>query len=112
MTAELSPVVFQRILKMQRNELTHSIIYKDIAKRQKYEANGSTLLQFSHCENCHCNIWKTYTDRDAKPRRSVILLARALSLIAGFTFTLKYLEKRETVSLKDLQIIEKEIPKA
>ena len=47
------------IKKMQQNELTESVIYKEIARFAKGEENKKTLRRLSREESAHYEIWNT-----------------------------------------------------
>ena len=61
MKKELSKKAFDIIKKMQQNELTESVIYREIAKFAKGEENKKTLLRLADEEKAHYEIWKNYT---------------------------------------------------
>lgn len=107
---QLSTGVYKRILKFQRDEITGSIIYEHIAKRQKNETNRLALLEIAQAERNHYQVWKTYTGRDIAPNRFKIALFRLIGRLLGDTFTIKFLEQGEDFGIKELAAIEKEIP--
>ncbi len=112
MEQSLSPVLYKRILKMQRDEITGNLLYAYIAGRQKDENNKAALLELAEAELNHHDVWKDYTGKDVKPRRLEIAFYKILSRVLGDTFTIKYLEKRENFGVEDLRRIEEEIPEA
>lgn len=112
MDNQLSPAVYKRILKFQRDEITGSILYKAIAERQKDESNKAALLEISDAEHDHYEIWKGYTGKELKPNRRKVFFGKLVSRLLGDTFTIKFLEKGEDFGIRDLESIEKEIPEA
>ena len=102
----------QRLLRMQRDELTGSILYEKIAARQKNEQNRQAFLEISRAERGHYETWKAYTGEDAAPRRLKIALFSLLSRVLGITFTIKLFEKGEDFGLRDLRELEHELPEA
>lgn len=112
MENKLSPAVYKRILKFQRDEITGSILYKAIAERQKDESNKAALLEISDAEHDHYEIWKGYTGKELKPNRRKVFFGKLVSRLLGDTFTIKFLEKGEDFGIRDLESIEKEIPEA
>lgn len=112
MENQLSPAVYKRILKFQRDEITGSILYKAIAERQKDESNKAALLEISDAEHDHYEIWKGYTGKELKPNRRKVFFGKLVSRLLGDTFTIKFLEKGEDFGIRDLESIEKEIPEA
>lgn len=112
MENQLSPAVYKRILKFQRDEITGSTLYKAIAERQKDESNKAALLEISDAEHDHYEIWKGYTGKELKPNRRKVFFGKLVSRLLGDTFTIKFLEKGEDFGIRDLESIEKEIPEA
>ena len=106
MTAELTG----KLLKMQRDELTGSILYGKIAARLKDGTNKRAFEEISRAERGHYETWRAYTGRDVAPDRTKIALFSLLSRLLGITFTIKFFEKGEDVGLSDLRAIEQELP--
>lgn len=112
MERPLTPAVHQRILRMQRDEVTGSILYTYIAKRQKEASNKAALLEIAAQERNHYEVWKGYTGRAIRPSSLKLAFFKLLSRLAGDTFTIKLLEKGEDFSIEDLRAIEAEISEA
>lgn len=110
MESNLSPKIYKQILKFQKEEINGSLLYERIAKRQKDEKNKTALMEIAKEERSHYETWKKYTGRDVKPDRLKIYFFSFLSLVLGFTFTIKYFEKGENVGIEELHHFEKEIP--
>lgn len=91
----------------QRSEITEHHIYKKLAAREKGK-NKKTLLHISADELKHYNIWKKISKKNVKPDKFKISIYSLLSRIAGITFAMKLMEKRETVAYKTVS--KKEIP--
>lgn len=109
---QLSPAVYKRILHFQEDEITGSILYEYIAKRQKNDDNKAVLLEIAREERRHYEIWKAYTGREVAPNRVKIALLRMTSFILGDTFTIKFFEAAENFSINELEAIVQEIPEA
>ena len=112
MEQTITPALRERLLRMQRDELTGSILYGRIAARQKDENNTHAFEEISRAERGHYEVWRGYTDRDVAPDRKKIALFSVLSRILGITFTIKFFEKGEDIGLRDLRAIEEELPEA
>ena len=95
MKKELSKKAFDIIKKMQQNELTESVIYREIAKFAKGEENKKTLLRLADEEKAHYEIWKNYTGIEMKPQKGKIFKFKMLARIFGFTFAIKLMENGE-----------------
>ena len=100
------------IKKMQQNELTESIIYKEIAQFAKGDENKRTLLRLSQEENAHYEIWKSYTGLELKPEKFKIFKYKWIARILGFTFAVKLMENGELNAQKEYNYIQKEIPES
>ena len=97
------------IKKMQQNELTESVIYREIAKFAKGEENKKTLIRLADEEKNHYEIWKSYTDIEMKPQKAKILKYKWIARIFGFTFAVKLMENGEEIAQKEYAIIAEEV---
>lgn len=109
MTKELSKKALAIITKMQKNELTESIIYEAIAKFAKGEENKKTLLRLAAEEKAHYEIWKKYTGIEMKPDKFKIFKYKMLAKILGFTFAVKLMENGEETAQKEYDILAEEV---
>jgi len=105
----LSPKVYKQVLQFQKDELTDSIVYEYMAKKQKNPKNKETLSSIAKVEREHYAIWKQYTKHDVGPDRKRILLSKILNMFLGETFTIKFFEQGEHLIAQDLHMIEDEI---
>lgn len=112
MAQSLTPAVYRRILQMQRDEITGSILYAYIAGRQKNAQNKAALLEIAEAERSHYEVWKSYTGKDIRPNTLKLSFFKLLSRVVGETFTIKLLEKGEGFGAEELRQIEDEIPEA
>jgi VIT1/CCC1 family predicted Fe2+/Mn2+ transporter len=112
MDRAISEDLRKRLLRMQRDELTGSLLYANMAARQKDERNKRVFLDISRGERGHYETWKAYTGQEVTPNRARILLFHLLSIVLGVTFTIKLFEKGEDAGISDLQKIEQELPEA
>ncbi len=106
---QLSDKALGIIKKMQQNELTESVIYREIAKFAKGEENKKTLLHLADEEKAHYEIWKKYTEIEMKPQKCKVLKYKMLAYILGFTFAVKLMEKGEEASQKEYELISQEV---
>ena len=97
------------VKKMQQNELTESVIYREIAKFAKGEENKKTLIRLADEEKNHYEIWKSYTDIEMKPQKAKILKSKWIARTFGFTFAVKLMENGEEIAQKEYAIIAEEV---
>ena len=109
MNKELSKEALKIIKKMQKSELTESIIYKKIATFAKGEENKNVLLRLSNEEKNHHDIWKSYTNIEVKPKKWTIFKYELIARIFGFTFAVKLMEKGEENAQSEYELLEKEV---
>lgn len=112
MERSLPQAVSRRILRMQRDEITGSVLYGHIARRQTDETNKAALLEIAAAEKSHYEVWKGYTGKDIGPNRVKVAFFKVVSRILGDTFTIKFLEKGEDFGIEELRAIEEAIPEA
>lgn len=107
---EYSKSSLRLMMKYQRDEETGSLIYKHIAKREKDKINKETLIKISLEEKEHARVWRGYTNKNIKPNRVKFIWYMFLSYILGYTFVVKLMEKGEYQGIKDLGVLQEEIP--
>ena len=100
------------IRKMQRNEITESVIYKKIAKFSKGQENKETLLRLSSEEEAHAKIWQSYTHEDVKANKLKVFKYTWMARLFGFTFAVKLMENGELDAQKEYASIAEEIPES
>ena len=105
----LSKKAIAIIKKMQQNELTESVIYKEIAKFAKGEENKQTLLRLASEEKAHYEIWKNYTGVELKPEKFKVFKYKLVAYVFGFTFAVKLMENGEEASQKEYDLIAEEV---
>ena len=109
MVKEISSKAMAVIKKMQQNELTESVIYREIAKFAKGEENKKTLLRLAAEEKAHYEIWKNYTGIEMKPQMGKVFKYKMLAKILGFTFAVKLMENGEENAQDEYSILFEEV---
>jgi len=109
MTQKVSPKALAIIKKMQKSELTESVIYEKIAAFAKGNENKETLLRLSREERAHCEIWKKYTGLDMKPETGKVLKYVFLARTLGFTFAVKLMERGEENAQEEYVLLAQEV---
>ncbi len=108
----LSQETYDTVKKAQIDEETGAAIYGYLAGKQKDMKNRSVFSQMSSDEATHAGVWKNITGEDLKPNRGKVLLLKILTVIMGFTFVVKLMEKDETVGQKRYERLQAELPQA
>ena len=109
---EISKEALALIKTMQQNELNESVIYKKIAKFAKGEENKKTLERLAAEEHAHCEIWKSYTGIEMKPKKAKVLKYTLIARLLGFTFAVKLMERGEETAQEKYELIAKEVPQS
>mgnify|MGYP001303902674 FL=1 len=102
----------QTILKIQQNEITEHAIYMNLSKRVKKQSDKELLQRIGEEERNHSNLWSKYTGKKLKPERLKVFLYSLLSIIFGYTFVIKLMEKGEKFSKEVYIQLAKEVPDA
>ena len=100
----------QIIRKLQQKEVTEQAIYMNLSKRVKKESDKELLQRIGQEEGYHSKIWSKYTGRNPKPQRMKVLLYSFLSIILGYTFVIKIMEKNEGISKDIYNQLAEEVP--
>jgi len=101
-----------KILTVQRNEITEHLIYDRLSQSVKDSHNKGVLKRISADELKHYNFWKQYTQEDAKPDKLSMWKYLLISRILGITFGLKLMEKGEEAAQVTYDKISGSIPMA
>jgi VIT1/CCC1 family predicted Fe2+/Mn2+ transporter len=107
----LSGRVRKQALRSEQDEINGTAIYSFMAKRQmkKHPENAKILGQLASDEMIHYKTWASLTGEE---RKAHVFWAKAKTLILGFTFVMKSLEKTEKIGQQTYAELEKEIPDA
>ncbi|MCM8756423.1 MAG: VIT1/CCC1 transporter family protein [Candidatus Omnitrophica bacterium] len=100
----------EKILGIQRNEITEHIIYKKLSSIIKEVENKKVLIKISNEEKVHYDFWKTLTQKDVSPDRLKIFLFVLVNRIFGITFGIKLMEKGEGKAQKTYETLKEISP--
>lgn len=100
------------LLKLQQNEVTEQAIYLKLAKRVKKQSEKDTLERIAREEGAHSKVWEKHTNKKLSPNRLKVFFYTFLSLIFGYTFAIKIMEKGERASQDVYLKISTEVPEA
>ncbi len=109
---QLSPETLERVLKAQKDEETGAAMYGFMAKREKNPENKRVLLQMAQEEKGHAAVWKSFTSKDVRPPAGKLLFMKALTVLLGFTFVVKTMQKQERFAESDYEELLKVLPQA
>ncbi|MDL2260517.1 VIT1/CCC1 family protein [Deltaproteobacteria bacterium OttesenSCG-928-K17] len=109
---KISPGTLELILKYQKTEETDHLIYSRMAAREKNADNRAILARIAAEEKEHAAIWARYTGRKIGPNRARAFCLSILSLIFGYTFIIKLMEKGEYAADQAYRELVGEIPEA
>ena len=98
------------MLKAQINEITEYHIYRKLAETSK-DSNKKVLNKIAEDELRHYNFWKTYTKKEASPKKITIWFYYIISRLLGLTFGLKLMERGEELAQKAYNELSKTILK-
>ena len=109
---QLSEHVLRQVLKFQQTEITEYHIYKRLAKKVTPTENAQIIEQIAADELRHYNGWKKYTNRDVEPRWPIVWFYYWVSVLFGFTFGIKLMERGEEAAQENYASVSPEIPEA
>lgn len=101
--------LLKTVLKAQRTELTESLVYSKLAKKEK-NINRKILLGISRDEKKHHDFWKKISKKEVEPRKFMMFMHILFAKLLGITFSLKLMEKRDRVSYKVYALLYKKFP--
>ncbi|MCC7116999.1 MAG: VIT1/CCC1 transporter family protein [Anaerolineales bacterium] len=109
---ELSKDIRAKVLKFQKTEITEYHIYKRLARRIQSPANAKILNDIAEDEKRHYEGWKKYSATEVRPRWLEVWFYYLISLIFGFTFGVKLMERGEEAAQKNYELVSSAIPEA
>ncbi len=109
---QLPESVRKQILVFQQTEITEHHIYKRLAGRVHSPENTSILEQIASDELNHYNSWKKYTNQDVTPRWLIVWFYYLVSVVFGFTFGIKLMERGEEAAQGNYANISSVVPEA
>lgn len=108
----LRPEVLRRVRDAQLDEETGAALYAFMAKREKNPENRRLLELMSQDEIQHAAVWAGYTGKRIRPWRTAMLRMKLLTVILGFTFMIKSMQKNERFSAAEYEKLQEELPEA
>jgi VIT1/CCC1 family predicted Fe2+/Mn2+ transporter len=109
---QLSESVRKQVLGFQQTEITEHHIYKRLAKKINSPDNAKIMEKIADDELRHYNSWKKYTNQDVEPRWFYVWFYYLISVIFGFTFGIKLMERGEENAQENYASISSAIPEA
>lgn len=109
---QISKELMKLVQKAQIDEEQGTILYAFMAKREKNEENKKFLEQMSKDEAKHAEVWKNITKKNLKASRMSILWFKILTVVMGFTFVVKIMQKKESLAQAGYEKMKKELPEA
>jgi VIT1/CCC1 family predicted Fe2+/Mn2+ transporter len=109
---QLSESVRKQVLGFQQTEITEHHIYKRLAKKINSPENAKIIEKIAEDELRHYNGWKKYTNQDVQPRWFSVWFYYLISIVFGFTFGIKLMERGEENAQENYARISNAIPEA
>ena len=109
---QISKELMKLVKKAQIDEEQGTILYAFMAKREKNEENKKLLEQMSKDEANHAVVWKKYTNKNLKPSKLSIIWFKILTVVMGFTFVVKTMQKKESLAQVGYEKMKQELPEA
>lgn len=100
----------QMLLKYQKSEITAHYTYQYLADKEKNPENKKLIQEIADDEYKHYKIWQHHTGKEVKASPIEIAVFKLISIILGFTFTIKLMEKGEEDGLRDYMKLADVIP--
>lgn len=100
------------VLRSQRDEQTGARLYAFMAKREQHAENRTLLEQMSRDEAAHAAVWQGVSGQATRPHGLRIAWLKAVTVLLGFTFTLKLLHRDESAAIAQYEAMKNELPDA
>lgn len=112
MEKEITATVMGAVRKAQVDEDLGAKVYAFMAAREKNEDNKRVLTQMSNDERLHERAWHEVTGEDLNASGLKVLWLKLLTIVLGFTFVVKSMEKGEEMAVASYSGLQKELPQA
>jgi len=109
---QINKELMKLVQKAQIDEEQGAILYEFMAKREKNEENKKLLEQMSKDEKNHAEVWKSISKKDLKPNKLEILWFKILTVVMGFTFVVKTMQRKENSAQYGYEKMKEELPEA
>ena len=109
---KLSGVLMEQVRRAQMDEEIGAQLYAFMAKREKNQVNKGLLQQMSQDEYKHAATWKNYTQKAARPSMIRMLFMKLITVLLGFTFVVKSMQKKERFAASAYDKLQEELPEA
>lgn len=109
---QITSELMKLVKKAQVDEEQGAILYAFMAKREKDKQNKKLLGQMSKDEKNHAEEWKKITNKNLKPNMFRILWFKILTVVMGFTFVIKTMQKKENLAQHGYEKMQEELPEA
>ena len=108
----ISSELMKLVKKAQIDEEQGAILYSYMAKREKNKENKKLLEKMSEDEKAHAEVWKNITKKNLKPNKFSIMWFKILTVVMGFTFVVKTMQKKENLAQSGYEKMQNELPEA
>ena len=111
-TTAVSDVPMEAVRKAQIDEETGAALYAYMAKREKKPENKKLLEQMAADEKKHAAVWQSITGEQRKPSGRTLLWRKILTVVLGFTFVVKRMQKDEQMGQAAYESLQQTVPQA
>lgn len=111
-TPAVAPALLKRIRKAQVDEENGAALYAFMAGREKDPENKRLLTQMAKDEKKHAAVWASITGEKLGPSFFNLLLMKILTVVMGFTFVVKTMQKGEAFTADAYEELQEELPQA
>jgi VIT1/CCC1 family predicted Fe2+/Mn2+ transporter len=108
----LSAGMLARIRKAQLDEEKGAAIYSFMAHRERNPENKRVLEQMALDEKQHAAVWRGLTGKNLRPPMGQVFFLKLLTVLLGFTFVIKTMQKGEQFSSANYEALQHELPQA
>ncbi|SJZ44557.1 VIT1/CCC1 transporter family protein [Anaerorhabdus furcosa] len=100
--------VMKLVKSSQLDEEEGVLMYAFMAKRQKDEKNKAILEKMSSDEKMHAKVWESISNEKIKPNPIKIGFMKLVTILLGFTFMVKKMQRNEQLTIEGYDLLAKE----
>ncbi len=112
MESMLDRSVLALVRKAQLDEETGAALYAFMAKREKNAENRRLFEEMARDEKMHAAVWQQITGKPCRPSGTKVRFLKVLTVVLGFTFVVKTLQKDERLAQGAYEVLQETLPQA
>ena len=101
-----------KVIAFQKEEITNHYLYLRLADTIKDKHNAGVIREMAATELNHYKFWNKISQVEVQPNKVLIFFFMVMARLLGLTFSIKLIEKAESVGAKEYEEFDAIVPGA